>query len=294
MTSSTRGSLAAILAYLSWGLFPIYFKQIIGIAAIDVIAWRIFFCCLFLFAVLLIWLRPGKLIRQIRQIDQWWLLLGSTLLLSSNWLVFVYAIETDQVLQSSMGYFLVPIVSVGLGIMVFHERPNRLKLIAIAIAVTGMLLTFIVAGMVAGQFPWIAIVLGVTFGIYGMFRKKAKFDAIIGLWMETVLLMPVAVVTILLFCEPLDELSAASRNWLYLIGLVTSIPLIAMLFAARRIELSSLGFYQYITPCMHLLLAVMVYKETLDLVRVMALATTLLAVLFWLFGSMKQWSRKPI
>lgn len=279
---------------MTWGLFPIYFKQIVGIAAIDVIAWRVLFSCLFLFSVLLIWLRPDKLIRQVKQIDQWWLLLGSTLLLSSNWLVFVYAIETDQVLQSSMGYFLVPIVSVGLGMMVFHERPNRLKLIAVAIAVAGMLLTFVVAGIVAGQFPWIAIVLGVTFGIYGMFRKKAKFDAVIGLWMETVLLMPVAVVAILLFCEPLDELSSASRHWLYLIGLVTSIPLIAMLFAARRIELSSLGFYQYITPCMHLLLAVMVYKETLDLVRVMALATTLLAVLFWLFGSMKQWSRKPV
>ncbi len=292
MNSSTRGSLAAILAYITWGLFPIYFKQIVGIVAIDVIAWRIFFSCLFLFAVLLIWLRPGKFIRRVRLIDQWWLLLGSTLLLSSNWLVFVYAIETDQVLQSSMGYFLVPIVSVGLGMMVFHERPNRLKLIAVAIAVTGMLLTFIVAGVVAGQFPWIAIVLGVTFGIYGMFRKKAKFDAVIGLWMETVLLMPVAIIYILFFCEPLDELSVVSRYWLYLIGLVTSVPLVAMLFAARRIELSSLGFYQYITPCMHLLLAVMVYKETLDLARMMALATTLLAVLFWLFGSVKQLSRK--
>jgi len=268
----------------------VYFKQIVGIAAIDVIAWRILFCCLFMFLVLLIWLRPKKFISQVKKVDQWWLLLGSTLLLSSNWLVFVYAIETDQVLQSSMGYFLVPIISVGLGMMIFHERPNRLKLIAVAIAVVGMLLTFIVAG----QVPWIAIVLGVTFGIYGMFRKMAKFDAAIGLWMETVLLMPVAIAYILVFCEPLDTLSAASRNWLYLIGVVSSVPLVAMLFAARRIELSSLGFYQYITPCMHLVLAVVVYKETLDLVRIMALATTLLAVSFWLCGSVLQLSRRSV
>jgi len=285
-----RGSAAAILAYVSWGLFPVYFKQIVGIAATDVIAWRILFSCMLLFLVLLIWLRPGKFIQQVKKIDQWWLLLGSTLLLSINWLVFVHAIETDQVLQSSMGYFLVPVISVGLGMIFFHERPNRLKLIAVAIAVVGMLLTF----YVAGQVPWIAIVLGVTFGIYGMFRKKAKFDAAIGLWMETLLLMPIAIVYILLVSEPLESISVASRNWLYLIGIVTSVPLVAMLFAARRIELSSLGFYQYITPCMHLLLAVIVYEETLDLVRMMALITTLLAVSFWLFGSVWQLSRKSV
>ncbi len=290
MNSSTSGSLAAVLAYVLWGLFPIYFKQIVGIAAIDVIAWRVIFCCLFVFFVLLIWLRPERFLAQIKKIDQWWLLLGSSLLLSSNWLVFVYAIETDQVLQSSMGYFLVPIMSVGLGMMIFHERPNRLKLTAVAIAVVGMLLTFVVVG----QVPWIAIVLGVTFGIYGMFRKKAKFDAAIGLWMETVLLMPVAVVYVVYFCEPLDMLGATSRNWLYLIGVVSSVPLLAMLFAARRIELSALGFYQYITPCMHLVLAVVVYKETLDLVRMMALATTLIAVSFWLFGSVQQMSRRSV
>jgi len=125
-----------------------------------------------------------------------------------------------------------------------------------------------------------------------MFRKKAKFDAAIGLWLETVLLMPVAIVYILFFCDPLDTIGESSRNWLYLIGVVSTVPLVAMLFAARRIELSSLGFYQYITPCMHLVLAVMVYKETLDLVRFMALTTTLLAVSFWLFGSARQFSRK--
>jgi len=86
LTSTTKGRLAAILAYVSWGLFPVYFKQIVGIAAIDVVAWRVLFCCLFLFLVLLIWLRPGKFMLQVRKVDQWWLLVGSTLLLSSNWL----------------------------------------------------------------------------------------------------------------------------------------------------------------------------------------------------------------
>jgi len=288
LNSSSHGSIAAVIAYVSWGLFPVYFKQIIGIAAIDVIAWRIVFCFLFLLLALLVWLRPLRFAQQIKQIDQWWLLVGSTLMLSVNWLVFVYAIETGQVLQSSMGYFLVPIVSVALGMLVFQERPNRLKLLAVGIASVGMLLTFVVAG----QVPWIALVLGITFGIYGMFRKKAKFDGAIGLLLETVLLLPIAIAFIIVFAQPLDALATPTRNWLFLIGVVTSVPLLAMLFAARRIELSSLGFYQYITPTMHLLLAVIIYKETLDLVRVMALVTTLVAVLFWLLGSMHSTSER--
>lgn len=288
MSSSFSGSLAAIFAYVSWGLFPVYFKQLEGMSAIDVIAWRIVFSCIFLFLLLLLWLRPKKFLQQIKQVDQWWTLLASTVLLSINWLVFVYAVETDQVLQSSMGYFLVPIISVGLGMLVFHERPNRFKLVAVVVASVGMLLTF----YVAGQVPWIAIVLGSTFGVYGMFRKKANFDAAIGLWLETLLLAPFAILVILLLSDPLDSINPTSRHWLYLIGLVTTAPLVAMLYAARRIELSSLGFYQYIAPVMHLALAIFVYGETLDLVRMMALATTLIAVLFWLLGSLHQLSLK--
>jgi len=232
----------------------------------------------------MVWLRPAKFILQIKQIDQWWLLLGSALMLSINWLVFVYAIANDQVLQSSLGYFLVPIVSVALGMLAFKEKPNQMKLIAVGIASIGMLLTF----YVAGQVPWIAIVLGVTFGIYGMFRKQAKYDSAIGLLMESVLLVPSAVLFIVLWSEPISSFDPSARHALYLIGAVTAFPLLTMIFAARRIELSALGFYQYITPCMHLILAIVVFGETLDLVRIMALVTTLVAVLFWVIGSLRR------
>ncbi len=281
MKTSLRGSLAAIFAYGTWGLFPVYFKLISAINPVDVIAWRVLLCFIFLFLVLLIWLRPAKFIRQLKSIDQWWLLLASAILLAINWLVFVYAVKTDQVLQSSMGYFLVPIISVGLGMLVFSERPNRLKLFAVVLAAVGMLLTFIVAG----EIPWIALVLGITFGIYGMCRKKAKFDSTIGLFLETVMLLPIAILYLLFWTEPLSSFDTPTRNALYLLGVVTTVPLVAMLFAARRIELSALGFYQYITPSVQLVLAVLIYNETLDLVRTMALVTTLVAVFFWLCGS---------
>jgi len=287
VNSSTHGTIAAIIAYVSWGFFPVYFKQIVGITPIDVIAWRVILCFAFIALILLLWLRPVKFWQQVRAVNQWWLLFGSAILLSSNWLVFVYAIETGQVLQSSLGYFLVPIVSVALGMLVFGEKPNLYKRIAVIIAALGMLATFIVAGILAGQVPWISLFLGISFGIYGMLRKQANYDSAIGLLMETALMLPIALLFVAFVSTPLGSVSSGTLYWFSLLGVVTSVPLLTMIFAARRIELSSLGFYQYITPTMHLGLAVLVYRESLDLVRVMALVTTLVAVLFWLLGSVK-------
>lgn len=238
----------------------------------------------------LVWQGPVKFVRILKTIDQWWLLLTSTLLLSTNWLVFVYAIKTDQILQSSLGYFLVPIISVGLGVLVFQEKPNRFKVIAVGIAAMGMLITFVVAGVL----PWISLALGVTFGIYGMLRKKARYDSAIGLFLETAMLLPVAVVYLVFWAEPLASFDAQTRFWMYLLGFITAVPLLTMIFAARRIELGALGFFQYITPCMHLLLAVVIYNESIDLSRFIALITTLVAVGFWLVGSSPRFaSNKP-
>lgn len=281
MSPSTKGSVAALIAYGAWGIFPIYFKQIASVAPMDVVAWRVLQCFFLLLIMFLLWQGPTKFIQQLKAIDQWWLLLTSTFLLSSNWLVFVYAIKTNQILQSSLGYFLVPIISVGLGVLVFQEKPNRYKVIAVGIAAIGMLVTFIVAGVL----PWISLMLGVTFGIYGMLRKKARYDSAIGLFLETAIALPIAALFIVFWAEPLTSFDALTQFWMYLLGIVTAVPLLTMIFAARRIELGSLGFFQYITPCMHLLLAVAVYNESIDLSRAIALTTTLVAVGFWLMGS---------
>ncbi len=293
MKSSMHGAVAAIFAYVLWGFFPVYFRQLASIAPIDIIAWRIVLSFVFLIFILLVWLRPAKLMRQLRAVNQWWLVLVSALLLSSNWLVFVYAVLSNQVLQSSLGYFLVPIVSVALGMLVLGERPNGYKRIAVGVAVVGMLITFIVAG----QVPWIALFLGCSFGLYGLCRKQASYDSAVGLMIETALMLPIAVLYIVLFSAPIDSLEAGTEYWLLMLGLVTCAPLLTMIFAARRIELSSLGFYQYIAPVMHLLLAVLVYQESLDLERIMALVTTLIAVFFWVLGSIGgagKWKRKPV
>jgi len=144
--------------------------------------------------------------------------------------------------------------------------------------------------VVAGVLPWISLILGITFGLYGMLRKKADYDSAIGLFMETAVLLPFALLYIALWAEPLNTFDAQTRYWLYLCGLITAVPLLTMIFAARKIELSSLGFFQYITPCMHFLLAVLVYNETVDLARVIAFTTTICAVGLWLLGSSRKFA----
>lgn len=279
---SSQGAIAALIAYVAWGLFPIYFKKITAVEPVDVIAWRIVLCFVLMLAVFMVWQGLAKFVKQLKAVNQWGLLVSSAVLLSANWLVFVYAIKSNQVLQSSLGYFLVPIISVGLGVLIFREKPNRYKILAVVIASAGMVITFVVAGVL----PWVSIALGGTFGVYGMLRKKANYDSAIGLFMETAVLLPVAIGYIVFWAEPITSFDTQTQFWVYLLGVVTALPLLTMIFAARRIELSSLGFFQYITPCMHLLLAVAVYNESIDLPRLIVLSTTLVAVGFWLFGSL--------
>lgn len=286
MNPATLGSLAAVFSYTVWGFFPAFFKQLTSVAPIDLLIWRILICFLVLLLVLLLRFRMAGLIRHVRSVRQWWLLAGSTLMLSINWYVFIYAIESEQVLQSSLGYFLVPIINVALGMLILKERPNNFKLIAVAIASLGMLITFVVAGFL----PWISLTLGVTFGIYGLFRKMADFDSALGLFLETAMVVPLALVAAIWFIEPITAAAPATQVWIYLMGVVTVVPLLGMVFAVRRIPLSSLAFYQYITPILHLLFAVFVFNEALSTPRLIAFGTTLLAIAFWVVGTVHQYS----
>lgn len=291
MSPATLGSFAAVFSYTVWGFFPVFFKQLVSVAPIDLLIWRILICFAVLAVVLLLRFRVAGLIRQVKSVRQWWLLVGSTLMLSINWLVFIYSVESDQVLQSSLGYFLVPIINVALGMLVLKERPNGFKLVAVAIASLGMLATFIVAGFL----PWIALTLGVTFGIYGLFRKMADFDSALGLFLETAILMPLALIAALMFIEPITAAAPVTQVWIYLMGVVTIVPLLGMVFAARRIPLSSLAFYQYITPTLHLLFALFIFNEALSTPRLIAFGTTLIAIAFWVAGTVHQyWGRESI
>lgn len=188
-------------------------------------------------------------------------LCGSTLLIATNWLVFLFAIQRGEVLQSSLGYFITPLISVLLGFMFLRERLNSWQMISVLLALAGVLnLTF-----QQGQFPWIAMVLASSFGLYGLLRKLAKVDALSGLTVETLLLAPISL-GYLIYLSVQQQgvfLTGATRLDLLLplSGVVTAIPLLCFIGAARRLRLMTIAFLQYITPSLHFVWAVGLYRE---------------------------------
>ncbi|MBC7683446.1 MAG: EamA family transporter RarD, partial [Ferruginibacter sp.] len=180
------GILYATLAYAAWGLFPLYFHQLAGIPALEVVVHRTVWSLVFVLGVLLVrrhgkWLRD--VVRQPRVLGAFAL---SALLLSGNWLTYVWAVQNQHVVDASLGYFILPLVNVALGFVFLHERPRPGQWLAVAVAATGVLwLT-----MQTGRLPWIALVLALSFGFYGLLRKVASLGALEGLALETILLAP--------------------------------------------------------------------------------------------------------
>ena len=189
------------------------------------------------------------------------MLISSALLIATNWLVFIIAVGHAQVIQSSLGYFITPFVSVLLGVIFLKERLSRLQIISLILAAAGVVLLTVHYG----RFPWVSLILASTFGSYGLFRKVVTVDSITGLTVETLLLAPFA----------LGYLAYVTLNgtgsfpgqvpqtnvFLVFAGVATSVPLLLFASAARRLRLATIGFLQYITPTMHFLLAVLLYKE---------------------------------
>ena len=283
-SQARTGVFVGIAAYTLWGFFPLYFDRLGSVSALDVLAWRIVLSCALLGTAMLLWRGASRLLADIRALRQWSLVVAAAAVISINWLVFIKAITEGQVLQSSLGYFLVPLVNSLLGILVFGERPNRWKIASFALAAAGMTVSFLVAGVLPGY----ALTLAASFGLYGMLRKRMALDSITGLLLETILLAPIALGWLLLHGQPLSVHAVDTRAWLMLSGIVTLVPLLLMGLAARRIELGTLGVLQYIAPVMHFLLALAVFGETLDAARTIAFATTVAAVLLWLVGAFRR------
>jgi len=254
----------AISCFLLWGLFPLYFKLLQDVSSFDIVLQRIFWSLLFLIVVLS-WKRQwawlGEVVRKPR------VLLGflvSALLLSGNWVLYVWAVNSDRIVDASLGYFMSPLVSVLLGYVILKEKLRPLQWLAVFMALGAVLwLTWI-----NGALPWIGLTIAATFGIYGLLRKIAHLGALEGLALETILLAPLVLtilaVTVLNGDNGFLQASPTSQILLVLSGPVTAIPLLMFARAARRIPLSLLGLLQYISPTMQLLTGVFIYDEPFD------------------------------
>lgn len=257
-----RGGIAsALAAFIFWGLVPIYYKQLQSVDAWEVLAHRIIWSV----PVLLVFLavRDGRKLWQrlhlpLKSIA--WLTLSS-LVLALNWLVFVWAVAHDRVLDTSLGYFGSPLVSVLLGYLVLRERLARYQVVAVILAGIGT----VYLAWYLGNPPWIAITLAVSWGVYGLLRKRLDVGPMLGLLWETVLILipALAYLAWLSSRSALDFLHVSLEIDMLLMGasLTTVLPLIWFNMAARKLPLSILGFFQYITPSMTFLLAVFLYDE---------------------------------
>ncbi|MFZ4626111.1 MAG: EamA family transporter RarD [Rhodoferax sp.] len=275
------GVLYATLAYTAWGLFPIFFKQLAHVNAFEVVLHRMLWSLLFLICVLVVlnrwaWLRAVA--GQPRVLAAFAV---SALLLSTNWSVYVWAVQNAHVVDASLGYFILPLVNVAFGFVFLHERPRPGQWLAVAVAAAGVLwLT-----LQAGRLPWVALVLALTFGIYGLLRKVAALGTLEGLTLETLLLSPLAVGLLAWWAwhgkGALVQADAATLGWLLLAGPLTAIPLLLFAAGARRIPLGTLGILQYISPSLQMLLGIWLYGEAFDPARAAGFGLIWLALLVY-------------
>ncbi|MBT9492816.1 MAG: EamA family transporter RarD [Paucibacter sp.] len=290
-----RGIVYAALAYLAWGLFPLYFKQIAQVPSLEVVMHRTLWCLVFMLGVLAFmkrWAWLGELRRTPKVLAAFML---SALLLSVNWVVYVWAVQTDHVLDASLGYFINPLVNVALGYVFLHERPRRLQWAAVGMAAAGVLwLT-----LQTGRLPWVALVLAISFGFYGLLRKVAKLGALEGLTLETLMLTPIAVAALgwwtwtgqSAISAAVNQGETATMGWLLFAGPLTAIPLLLFAAGARRIPMATLGLLQYISPSLQFMLGVWLYHEPMQPSRLLGFALIWAALLTYSLEGW--WASRP-
>ena len=264
------GALAAAGAFFIWGTVPVYWKQMTAVSATELIAHRIVWSLVFLLG-LVAWqkdfaaLRPG--FATLRALG---LNLLAAVLLTLNWGVYVWAVNAGHVIETSLGYFLVPLCNVAVGFLVLHEKLRPAQWSAIGLAAAGVALLLVRAG----HFPWIALSLAGTWTSYGLLKKKSALGSLAGLTVETLLLFPVAAAALLWWhfegTGALGRIDVRTQAFVLSAGVVTAVPLVLFAYGAQRIRLTTLGLLQYIAPSAQFLIGLFIYHEAFDAARLQA------------------------
>jgi len=278
---SPRGLAAAAAAFTIWGLFPVYLHPLSGVPALQVIAHRVTWSCLFLVAWLLLRRELGVLAATLARPALLARLALTALLISVNWLVYVWSVTHNHIVETSLGYYINPLVNVLLGVIVLREHLNRAQWTAIGLAALAVLYL----GLLAGRPPWIAGALAVSFSLYGFVRKIISVDALPGLTTETLLLMPLAA-GYLAWCRwagsgALTTQGPGVAALLIGSGLVTAIPLFLFAYGARALPYSTVGVLQYIAPSLQLLCGVVLFHESFGPARAAGFALIWVALLIY-------------
>lgn len=270
MQATQKGFILALATFIMWGVFPIFFKFIEGIAATEVLAHRIIWSALILLVILIITKRLNS-VKRIAKIKKVTLTLAITgALIASNWGVFIYAINQNEILATSLGYFINPLFSILLGAIILKEELSpALKL--------SIFIVFIAIGVqiyAIGNLPLISIILPLSFALYGLLRKKLGVRTFEGLFIETIILTPFALLYLLYLTTNNSSEFGINFNgiMLFLSGFVTILPLLTFNASTKYLKLSTIGFLQYISPTLSMIIAVFIYNETLDFYKIISFA----------------------
>jgi chloramphenicol-sensitive protein RarD len=280
-------------AFLLWGAVPVYWKMLQHVPALEILAHRIVWGLAFVAVWMTIRGRWAELWAVFRRPRTTAALLASTVFIAVNWGLFIYAVNTDRVLATSLGYYINPLVNVLLGFVVLHERLNRKQWVAVALAVLAVVLLTVQAG----ELPWISLVLPVAFGLYSLLRKTVHADAVVGLTFETAALAPLAV-ALLLRQEhrgfgALGHQGLGVDLLLIAAGAVTAVPLILFTLGVRRIPLSTAGLLQYIAPTCTFLLAVLLFDEPFSTAHAVSFGLIWAALIIYSFDLRSKLRREP-
>ncbi len=281
--SIDRGVIYGASAYVTWGIIPIFWKFLGHVSAVEIVTHRIVWTLIFAFAAIAAWERLPKLWSALRNPRTVMALVVSALLIAVNWGLFIWAVTTDRIIDTSLGYYINPLVSFVLGVVWLGERLTKIQLAAIGLAVLGV----INQTVSLGYLPWISLALAVSFGIYGLIRKTVAVESLEGLTIEAIILAPVSLGYIVYLVATgqgaFFHVSLTTDLLLVTAGPITAIPLLLFVAGARLVRLSTMGFLQYLAPSISLLLAVFLYHEPFTQAHVVtfALIWSALALVTW-------------
>ncbi|WP_454442877.1 EamA family transporter RarD [Vibrio bathopelagicus] len=256
-----QGILLAVAAYTMWGIAPIYFKSLSEVSPFEILSHRVVWS-FFLLAFLLHMSRGWRKVRDtLTSKPKMLYLVATSILVGANWLIFIWAVNSNHMLDASLGYYINPLINVLLGMFFLGERLRKLQWFAVSLAAIGVIIQLIAFGSV----PIVAIALAFSFGFYGLLRKKVSLEAQTGLFIETLVMLPIAATYLLFIADSATSNFSMNPMQLNLLlvaaGVITTVPLLCFTGAATRLKLSTLGFFQYIGPSLMFLLAVLIYGE---------------------------------
>jgi chloramphenicol-sensitive protein RarD len=275
-----QGYWYAIVAYTAWGLLPIYWKIFAKISAWEILSQRIIWSVVFVVILVLASKKWNSIKKAVPNWNSRIRIIISSLLIASNWTIYIWAVNNGHMIEASLGYYINPLVSVLLGVFFLGERLKPLQWGAMGVALIGVLILTINYG----QFPWIALSLAITFGLYGLAKKKIQAEPLAGLTLETIVVFPLALLYLLIFQhggKAWFVLSWWQMFSLLLAGIATALPLLWFAEAAKRLPLSIMGFFQYLAPTITLILGLFLYHESFSEIDLISFSCIWIAIVIY-------------